>query len=224
MKIIVLFVTLLLTGCATHPAPKILDNIDSKQVLIVSQAQSNNPYGKLTFWEKVGESWKKVFSSRAVLGRTGIANPGEKREGDGHTPSGIYPIGTAFGYAPLINTKLDYRQATENDFWVDDVKSPDYNKWVVGKPNAASFEDMHRKDNLYKLGAVIEYNTNPIVPGRGSAIFMHIWRNYHKATSGCIALSERNLRRLLSKLDKINKPVIIIEPYANSNDQKNKLK
>ncbi len=54
----------------------------------------------------------------------------EKKEGDGKTPSGIYPLGPAFGYASSMDTGLAYRQATDNDFWVDDVRSLQYNQWV----------------------------------------------------------------------------------------------
>jgi len=148
---------------------------------------------------------------RAMVGRKGIAPLNEKREGDGRTPSGIYPIGPAFGYASSFNTKLVYRQSTKNDFWVDDVNSRQYNQWVTGTPDAKSFEKMHRSDDLYKYGAVIEYNTDPIVPGNGSAIFMHIWRAPDKSTSGCVALSPRSLRKVLGWLDSQRHPVIILK-------------
>jgi L,D-peptidoglycan transpeptidase YkuD (ErfK/YbiS/YcfS/YnhG family) len=147
-----------------------------------------------------------------VIGRNGFAEPGAKREGDGKTPSGVYPIGPAFGYAPSANTKLDYRQATANDFWVDDPESADYNRWVVGKPQAKSFELMKRDDELYKLGAVIQYNTEPVVPGRGSAIFLHVWRGPDSTTAGCVALSESDVASLLKWLDKTKHPVVVLNP------------
>jgi L,D-peptidoglycan transpeptidase YkuD (ErfK/YbiS/YcfS/YnhG family) len=145
-----------------------------------------------------------------ALGRNGIAAKDAKKEGDGYTPSGIYLITTAFGYTDQINTKLNYRKVTDNDFWVDDINSPQYNQWVSGRPQAQSFEEMRRKDNLYAQGAIIEYNTNPIVPGKGSAIFLHIWRNYYKPTAGCVATSQRNIRRLLQWLDKDKGAMIVL--------------
>ena len=134
-----------------------------------------------------------------------------KKEGDGKTPSGIYPLGPAFGYAFMVNTGLDYLQATDIDFWVDDVQSIQYNQWVHGKPNANSFERMKRHDNLYQYGIVIGYNTHPVIPGNGSAIFMHVWRRYDSPTSGCVAVNQRYLRKILHWLNQHYQPVIILE-------------
>lgn len=168
---------------------------------------------KVSTWEFKDRNWQPVFGSMAAtVGRNGIAPLNEKREGDGRTPSGTYALGPAFGYAPALDTKLVYRQATDNDFWVDDVESSQYNQWVTGKPNAASFEEMRRKDDLYQIGVVIEYNTQPIVPGHGSAIFMHVWRGPGQSTSGCVALSQNDLQKVVAWLDKKHEPVILIQP------------
>ena len=145
------------------------------------------------------------------LERLFAAVAGEKKEGDGKTPSGIFPIGPAFGYAPSIDTGLLYRQATENDFWVDDEHSVQYNKWVRGAPAANSFERMKRFDGLYQYGIVIGYNMHPVIPGAGSAIFIHVWRKYNSPTSGCVALNQRNLRKILRWLDRHYQPVILLE-------------
>jgi len=146
-----------------------------------------------------------------VIGRNGMAATGDKKEGDGKTPSGIYALGPAFGYAPTIVTGIVYHQATDLDFWVDDMNSLQYNQWVRGSPAAKSFERMKRQDDLYQYGIVIDYNTHPIIPGAGSAIFMHVWRNYHSSTAGCVALNQRYLRKILHWLDKQYQPVIILE-------------
>lgn len=156
-------------------------------------------------WRQVGDPWP------AVVGRNGIANPVVKKEGDGKTPSGTYPIGLAFGYAPLISTKLKYRQATDQDLWVDDDQSADYNRWVSAPTKAKSFEWMKRKDDLYKYGAVIEYNTNPVKAGKGSAIFLHVWPGSDRPTAGCVALSEENIKTLLGWLDQSKRPHIRIQ-------------
>ena len=107
-------------------------------------------------------------------------------------------------------TKMPYRQATDNDFWVDDVHSDDYNKWINGRSGTTSAEKMKREDDLYKVGVVIEYNTNPIVRGKGSAIFLHVWRGEGKPTLGCVAVAEDNILRLLGWLDPAKKPLIIM--------------
>lgn len=207
-----LFLILFLTGCATTKTPEILNTIskENTQVLVVYPSSSNKIRGTLNAWQKSDKTWQKVYSMPIVLGRNGIAPKDAKQEGDGFTPWGVYPIITAFGYADHIKTGLKYRQATQNDFWIDDINSPQYNQWVIGTPQANSFEEMRRKDNLYSLGAVIEYNTNPIIPGKGSAIFLHIWRSYYKPTAGCVGLSQRNMRKLLKFLDVTDNPVIIL--------------
>ena len=149
----------------------------------------------------------------AVIGRNGLADAGQKKEGDGKTPSGIYDLGTAFGYSPSVKTGLDYRQTGADDFWVDDAASAQYNQWVKGVVRANSFEKLKRDDHLYALAVVIEYNTRPVVPGAGSAIFLHVWRRYDHATAGCVALSQRYLRHILKHLDRSKGPVIILEEH-----------
>lgn len=164
--------------------------------------------------EKRDGVWRQALDPiKAVVGRNGFAPEGEKREGDGRTPSGRFRLGTAFGYAPSVNTKMPYRQVLSDDLWVDDPGTPDYNRWVrQSETQATSYEKMKRDDDLYKYGIVIEYNTDPILPGNGSAIFLHIWAGERQATAGCVAVSEEDILKLLGWLDPAAKPVIIINP------------
>jgi D-alanyl-D-alanine dipeptidase len=160
--------------------------------------------------EKTREAWQPVFSAfGGSIGGKGFAPIGKKREGDGKTPSGIFPLGIAFGYDARVATKMPYRQATENDFWVDDVNSKDYNKWVRGEPQAASWEKMKRDDDQYKYGVVIEYNTDPVVRGYGSAIFLHVWKE-GEPTSGCVSMPEEMALKILGWLDPNKNPLIIM--------------
>jgi len=135
-----------------------------------------------------------------------------KKEGDLKTPAGIFRIGTAFGMpdTPPI-TKLPYKSTTTRDYWIDDVSSPDYNKWVKynGDPNTRwkSFEKL--RITRYKYAFVIEYNMDPIVKGNGSAIFFHIWKGSGISTSGCTAVSESNILKLLGWLNPDKNPIII---------------
>ena len=147
----------------------------------------------------------------AVVGRNGIASLHEKKEGDGKTPSGAYPIVMAFGKEAVLKTGLVYRQTMDDDIWIDDSTSDQYNCWVKLPTKAASYEKMRRKDGLYDLGAVIAYNIEPVVPGNGSAIFLHVWRDYgRKPTAGCVALDRGHLRRLLKWLRADKKPEVVI--------------
>jgi len=210
-----------LTACATKintaDLRSIKQNIDSdtKQILLVADDRflSFAP-GKVYALEKSFFSWRQAMEPfDAVIGRNGFAPQNEKREGDGRTPSGVYRLGTAFGYSESINSKMPYRQALPDDFWVDDPNAPDYNRWVKqSETRAASFETMRRSDSLYKYGIVIEYNTDPVIQGRGSAIFMHVWRGPGSSTAGCVAVSEPDILRILSWLDPVAHPVMVINP------------
>ena len=164
------------------------------QAILVEEIPGVAAQAKLTAWQRQMDRWEPAFAPMvAAIGKNGFAPLEEKREGDGRTPAGVYWLRSAFGYLPKISTKLPYRRATDDDFWVDDPRSPQYNRWVRGQPQARSFERMKRDDDLYKYGIVIEYNTDPVVPGKGSAIFLHVWRDSDKPTSGCVALSEKNI-------------------------------
>jgi len=189
---------------------------EHSQALIVLADDRRPQQARILAWERKGEWWANKFSSiPAVIGRSGFARPGEKREGDGHTPAGAFHLKRAFGYASHMETGLDYQQATLHDFWVDDPASTQYNQWVKGTPQADSYENLKREDKLYQYSVVIEYNTNPVVPGNGSAIFLHVWRNRKTATAGCVAASAKNVKKLLKWLDLSKKPIIILSDEQN---------
>jgi len=201
-----------LSGCSSvTPGPLLGLDASIRQAIFVSPTKKDPHQAYLSAWQRQGIGWHRLYGVSAVIGRNGLAPAGMKHEGDGKTPSGEYPLGPAFGYASSINTHLLYRQAGDHDFWVDDMRSLQYNQWVSGTPDAKSFERMKRADNLYQYGIVIGYNMHPIIPGAGSAIFMHVWRRYDAPTSGCVAVNQRYLRKILRWLDQQYQPVIILE-------------
>jgi L,D-peptidoglycan transpeptidase YkuD (ErfK/YbiS/YcfS/YnhG family) len=155
-------------------------------------------------------NWAKINTFSAVVGQKSFAKIGEKLEGDSKTPSGIYELNQAWGYSESFPTLMPYRQATSEDKFVDDVNSNQYNTWVHGSTQAKSYEDMLRKDDLYKFGVVIDYNMNPVVSGKGSAIFLHIWRSADRGTAGCVAIEEKNLVKILKWLEPSKKPKIAL--------------
>lgn len=184
---------------------------DANQIIFVINDGYGKTTAKLYAYEKSGNQWQQMLEIIDVnIGRKGFAEIDLKREGDGKTPSGNFLLGPVFGYEPQIDTKLEYHQSTKDDFWVDDVDSEQYNTWVKGKPNAKSFEKMVLDNDLYKYLIVIQYNTNPIIKGNGSAIFMHVWRDYNKPTAGCVSMSEENIVKLLKWLDPSKKPAIVL--------------
>lgn len=181
----------------------------SQQILLVEVQNPKDSGATVTGLGLGGNGWQvELPPMPARIGREGLAAKNAKREGDGKSPSGQYLIGTAFGSAPALpaGAKMPYRHTTEHDFWVDDVNSPDYNTWVSGKEPTVSHEKLLRPEYDYAL--VVEYNTGPVTPGLGSAIFMHIWRDQNTATSGCVALSKENLEKILVWLDPEKLPTI----------------
>ncbi len=186
------------------------DAMQARQLLLVFTDAAEQNRAELFCLENTGTSWNIALPAMpASVGRKGIAAPGAKREGDGCSPYGLYPIGMAFGYQASCTTRMPYRQMSADDIWVDDPAAPDYNHLVKkAATTAKSFEYMRRQDNLYKYGLVVEYNTNPVVAGHGSAIFIHIWSRSYGPTAGCLAMSEENLLKVLAFLDPAKSPKI----------------
>lgn len=180
-----------------------------RQAVVVRTVASTPTRASAACYERRHGIWVLRGVHDAVVGRAGIVAAAQKREGDGGTPAGVHPIGPAFGYAATVATGLAFRQATAQDWWVDDPVSPAYNTWVVGKP-AVSAEAMRRADAQYELGAVLGWNTAPVVPGRGSAIFLHVWQGPEVPTSGCVALARDDVAAVLAWLDAAAAPVAVV--------------
>ena len=134
-----------------------------------------------------------------LLGQAGVRVA--KREGDGATPAGIWrPL--ALLYRPdrqrHPNGGFCCHVIEKTDGWCDDPRSRRYNE-PVKRPFAGSHEALWRKDKVYDQVIVLDHNQGPIVTARGSAIFIHLTAPNHQPTAGCIALSEPDLRRVLSR-------------------------
>jgi L,D-peptidoglycan transpeptidase YkuD (ErfK/YbiS/YcfS/YnhG family) len=126
---------------------------------------------------------------RAAIGPASIGL--KDGEGDGITPRGTFPIREIFYRAdriPKPNTSLPLRAFREDDGWCDAPDDPNY-KRLVKLPYAASAEHLWREDHLYDLVAVLGYNDDPVVPGKGSAIFLHLTKPGYSHTQGCVALA-----------------------------------
>ena len=134
--------------------------------------------------------------TRAACGRSGVR--ADKREGDGASPKGTFPLLYGFYRADRVArpaSGLTMTPLQPDDGWVDDPEDANYNR-LVKLPYAASHENMWMAEGLYDLVIVIGYNTDPIVPGRGSAIFLHCAREDFSPTAGCIAIERAVLARL----------------------------
>jgi L,D-peptidoglycan transpeptidase YkuD (ErfK/YbiS/YcfS/YnhG family) len=136
----------------------------------------------------------------AACGRGGVRP--DKREGDGASPAGRFALLAGFYRADRITlppTNLPMTALRPEDAWVDDPADPGYNR-LVSLPYPAHHERMWRKDGIYDFVVPIGYNSDPPLPGRGSAIFLHVARPDFAATSGCIAVACDVLAGLLGLL------------------------
>jgi len=151
----------------------------------------------------------KNLKFRCALGKAGI---GEKiREGDSITPRGIFKLVKVFyraGKIKNLKTSLKKIIIKKNMGWCDDPKSKFYNK-LIRLPSKFGYEKLYRSDRLYDLVVVLNFNLNPIIKNKGSAIFIHVAKKTFKKTEGCIALSKENLINLLSLIRKNTKIKII---------------
>lgn len=137
---------------------------------------------------------------RAALGRSSIR--ALKREGNGGTPLGRFPIRQVLYRAdrgPRPRTKLPVHAIRANDGWCDDPADRNYNR-MIRLPARRSAEGLQRADHLYDLVLVLGYNDRPRVKGRGSAIFVHLARPDLTPTEGCIALARHDLLALLAQV------------------------
>ena len=140
----------------------------------------------------------RVF--RCILGRGGVTT--DKREGDGATPAGAYPLRRLLyrsdRLAPPTNA-LPTSPLRPRDGWCDDPGHSAYNRPVI-LPLDASSESMWRDDHLYDLVVVLGYNDDPVVSGLGSAIFLHVASPEYSPTEGCIALAKEDLLTVLADI------------------------
>ncbi|HKL79474.1 MAG TPA: L,D-transpeptidase family protein [Mobilitalea sp.] len=153
-------------------------------------------------------TWFEQFSIDGDNGSKGINY--DKREGDLKTPAGLYPLSFAFGIKSDPGALLSYRKITENDYWIADASSPDYNTWVnsEGVPEVSDFEHLIEHNPSYTYVLNIDYNVER-TPGLGSAIFLHCY-NGKGRTTGCVAISEKYMKLLIQELD--SSAMILIVP------------
>ena len=137
---------------------------------------------------------------RCALGRNGVISASAKREGDGCSPCGAWPLRRVLyrpdrGEAPV--TRLACTPVADNDGWCDSPGDPAYNR-PVPLPYPASAERLWRDDGLYNLIVILGYNDDPVVAWSGSAIFLHVAAPGYGSTEGCVALARPDLEALLA--------------------------
>jgi len=197
------------------PCPGVVNTLPGTQSATQLVTVTASAYGvttaSLELWQRRGGCWRHVAGPwRAWLGRSGLS--AHKREGDGATPAGTYRVGgTAYGIAPDPGVHGAYHRLVCGDWWDEDARSPAYNTFQhVPCGTAPHFgggsEALWRISPQYRYFAVVEYNATPAVPGRGSAIFLHV--SAGRPTAGCVSVPEAELVRVLRWLRPAARPLI----------------
>ena len=150
----------------------------------------------------------KGLKFKCTLGKAGIGK--KNQEGDNITPKGSYKIVKVFyrkDRIKNISSKFKLIKIDKNMGWCDDPRSKKYNQ-LVKLPSPFSYEKLYRKDSLYDLILVLNYNIKPTIKNKGSAIFIHVTNNLNKKTKGCVALKKNQLLKILQKINKNTKILI----------------
>ena len=150
-----------------------------------------------------GDGWLDLGGRRVrcALGPAGVVAAADKREGDGASPAGVWPIRRVLyrpDKGPAPRTALPLQPIADDDGWCDAPEDPAYNR-LVKLPYPASAEQMWRDDRLYDLVVILGHNDDPPVRGLGSAIFLHLAKPDYAPTHGCVAVARADLEALLAK-------------------------
>jgi len=145
---------------------------------------------------------------KCALGKAGVGK--KKIEGDNITPKGTFEIFKIYYRSDRIKkiySKIKLFKINKKMGWCDDSNSKKYNQ-LIKIPSKYTHEKLYRKDNVYDLIIVLNYNMIPIVKNKGSAIFIHVAKKKYKKTAGCVALKKKHLVKLIKNIK--NKTKIII--------------
>ena len=188
------------------------------QLLTVEAKVARTTHATLQRWRRAANGcFVKVGPAYpARLGRNGLKR--DRREGDGTTPIGTFPIGARmYGTGPNPGVKFAYRRLRCGDWWDENPRSPTYNSFVhvpCGQkpPFGTTSDGMWEQPVPYVHLAVVEFNMNPVVPGRGSGIFLHAQTG--GPTAGCISLRRGDLVTVLRWLRPAARPQMAIGTSA----------
>ena len=147
------------------------------------------------------------YKAKCSIGKRGIGL--KKKEGDLITPKGKYKIKYILYRKDRvkIQTKIKKIIITRKMGWCDDPNSKQYNKLIM-LPSVYKYEKLYKKENIYDIIIVLNYNMNPIVKNKGSAIFIHVAKKNYKKTEGCVAVKKTHLLKILKDLKKYTKVLI----------------
>lgn len=193
------------------PTPALADSVarlrvaENADVIFVVAGDGSQAGCDFYAFYKENEQWKLGLTSTGYLGSNGI-NYDNRSEGDRTTPGGLFPLGMCFGIADNPGgLQKSYYKVTSDDYWDGDVNSDTYNQLVKASEmpaswNSAASEHLMDYQEQYQYVVNIEFNTDPVVKGRGSAIFLHCTRAGGTVTAGCVAIPKADLLQAMRML------------------------
>jgi len=205
------------SACANNLAERLRTTEGAGQLITVEAENFQTIVAEVSLWRRVGSCWAQAGGPwSGLIGENGFSN--HHREGDGTTPTGIYRIGpVVYGNAPNPGFKGAYHRLVCGDWWDEDPTSPEYNTFQhvpcgESPPFGGDSEALWTETTYYPSLAVVEYNTHPVVPYAGSAIFVHA--DTGTATTGCVSIPLPDLDTLLRWLDSSRLPTIAMAPAS----------
>jgi L,D-peptidoglycan transpeptidase YkuD (ErfK/YbiS/YcfS/YnhG family) len=200
-------------ACPSNLADQLDSTEGAAQLITVEAGDYRATTATLSAWQRVGRCFVRTAGPwSAMIGASGLSD--HHVEGDGTTPTGAYRIGpTMYGVAPDPGVAFAYHRLECGDWWDEDPTSPRYNTFQHVRcgavpPFAGDSEALWTEVPSYEHLAVIEYNTDPVVAGRGSGIFLHV--STGTPTAGCVALPEPELDVVLRWLRPGEDPLVVI--------------
>lgn len=219
------------TPSPSSGAPAIGRDVGQLVVAVAEDWESTR--GRLLCFERTRSGgWRPAFAEPipVLFGRNGLAwgrgllvgkGGSTKREGDGRAPAGVFRIGKVYGDPKTLleGARYPYHQVTRWDAWVDDPRSPFYNRHVRidperGVPPWFEKQRMRLGDPAYYWLVEIRHNADPPAPGFGSAIFLHTRRGPSRPTAGCTSMARGDLERLIRFLRAPARPHYVLLPRA----------
>ena len=148
------------------------------------------------------------YKVKCAVGKRGISK--FKKEGDNCTPKGTFKFKKLLirnDRVKNLKANIEKLLIKKNMGWCDDSKSNHYNK-LIKFPFKYSAEKLYKKENIYDIILIMDYNLSPVIKKSGSAIFLHIATKNYNPTQGCVAVSKNNMRKLLKYISKKTKITI----------------
>jgi len=205
-----------------------IQNNSKQMVLVVASHQDSSEAFLSTYerndskseWHKVKNEFNVIVAKRGLAWGNGLHTISNeevsKHEGDFKSPEGVFELSKVFGFLDVEdakNIKMPYVHISKMLECIDDESSKYYNNLIerdlVDSVDWNSSEEMIKYKTWYDFGVVINHNTNPIIKGSGSCIFLHYWEDENDSTIGCTAMEPEKMRDIIYWLDSISNPVLV---------------